>query len=326
MDLPQLSAPKARPLHVLGALLIVYFVWGSTYLGIRIAQETLPPFFQAGTRYLGAGILAYGGAILAGAARPSREHWLDAGIIGALLLLGGNGVVSWAERLVPSSIAALMIATAPMWMLVMGMVGRERVRPSVVTLAGLLLGFVGIGVLVWPSAGAGALNVLGLAALALAAFFWALGSIRSRHARVPASPLLAVAMQMIVGGGVLVLVSGLVGEWARLDPARISSRSAFSMGYLVLIGSVLGYSAYIWLLKNADPVLVSTYAFVNPVVAVFLGWLLANEPITTRTLWATMIIVLSVFVLTLNQPEPGAQPSNRKEDLPCMKRRDSSVV
>jgi drug/metabolite transporter (DMT)-like permease len=294
--------PKANRIAVMGALLIVYLFWGGTYLGIRIAVQTIPPFLMAGTRFLVAGVAVYLFAILKGAARPTREHWLDAGIVGGLLLLGGNGVVSWAEQLVPSSIAALLIATVPLWMILLGLLDRRTPKPDAVTLAGVLLGFLGIAVLVLPSGtGPGQVNLVGILALLAAAFFWSLGSIYSRKARQPGSPLLSVGMQMIVGGLLLLVASGLCGEWARLEVSRISARSLLGMGYLVLFGSIVAYNAFIWLLKNADPTWVSTYAFVNPIVAVFLGWLLANEQLTTRSIWATAIIVLSVVIITVNR-------------------------
>jgi drug/metabolite transporter (DMT)-like permease len=295
------SLPKVKPIYRLGALLIVYVVWGGTYLGMRVAVETIPPFLMAGTRFLIAGTAVYLYAFLRGAVRPRKEHWIDAGIVGGLLLLGGNGLVSWSEQRVASGVAALLIATVPLWMLLLALLGRERRLPHALTLGGILLGFAGIIVLVWPASGAGHMDPLGLGVLLAAAFFWALGSLYSRRARLPGSPLMAVGMQMIVGGALLVLAAGPCGEWARLDVARISLRSLAGMGYLILFGSVIAYNAFIWLLKNADPTWVSTYAFVNPVVAVFLGWLLANEHLTTRSLWATGIIVLSVMVITLRK-------------------------
>ena len=294
--------PKASRIAIIGALLIVYLFWGGTYLGIRIAVQTIPPFLMAGTRFLIAGVAVYLFAILKGATRPTREHWLDAGIVGGLLLLGGNGIVSWAEQLVPSSIAALLIATVPLWMILLGLLDRRNPKPDAVTLAGVLLGFVGIAVLVLPSGtGPGQVKLVGILALLAAAFFWSLGSIYSRKARLPGSPLLSVGMQMIVGGLLLLMTSGLCGEWARLEVARISVRSLLGMGYLVLFGSIVAYNAFIWLLKNADPTWVSTYAFVNPIVAVFLVWLLANEQLTARSVWATAIIILSVVIITVSK-------------------------
>jgi len=288
--------------YSIGALLIVYFVWGSTYLGIRIAVQTIPPFLMAGTRFLIAGLAVYLYSRLRGAARPRKEHWIDAGIVGALLLVGGNGIVSWAEQLVSSSIAALLLATMPFWMILMGLLGKGGRRPSAVVAGAVGLGFVGIAVLVLPSgSGVGPVSLVGVAALLGSSFFWALGSMYSRRARLPGSPLLAVGMQMLVAGALLIVTSGLCGEWSRFHLAQVSAPSVFSLGYLVLFGSIIAYSAYIWLLRNADHTLVSTYAFVNPIVAVFLGWLLAGEQLTPRSLCATGIIVLSVVIITISK-------------------------
>jgi drug/metabolite transporter (DMT)-like permease len=291
-----------KKLYTIGALLIVYIFWGATYLAIRFAVQTIPPFLMAGTRFLVAGLAVYLYARLTGAARPRREHWLDAGLVGAMLLLGGNGLVSWAEQLVDSSIAALLIATVPLWMILMGMLGRGGRRPSPVVIGAIALGFVGIGILVQPAApGAVRISPVGIGALLAGAFFWALGSLFSRRARLPEAPLLAVGMQMLVGGALLVLTAGLCGEWSRFAPGQVSALSLTGMGYLILFGSIVGYSAYIWLLKNADPTWVSTYAFVNPIVAVFLGWLLAHERLTARSVWATAVIILSVVVITVHK-------------------------
>ena len=290
-----------KRLYSLGALLIVYFFWGGTYLGIRFAVQTIPPFLMAGTRFLIAGSAVYLYARMRGAAKPKREHWIDAGIVGALLLLGGNGIVSWAEQLVSSSIAALLIATVPLWMILLGLFAKDTRRPNGVVCAAVVLGFLGITILVLPSSGIGRISLTGVAALLIASLFWSLGSMYSRRARLPGSPLLAVGMQMLVGGALMVVGSGLGGEWSRFHPAQVSARSLFGMGYLVLFGSIIAYNAYIWLLKNADPTWVSTYAFVNPIVAVFLGWLMAGEQLTARSVWATAIIVLSVVIITINK-------------------------
>jgi len=288
-------------IKVLAALLAVYVFWGGTYLGIRFAVETLPPFLMAGVRFLTAGLAVFSYCLVKGKERPTRAHWRDAGIVAALLLLGGNGLVTWSEQRVPSSIAALLVATVPLWMILLGSTAKDAPRPSRVTLAGILLGFAGIVVLVAPTGAGGRLDLLGIGALLVASCLWSLGSLYSRRARVPASPLLSVSLQMIAGGALMLLAGTLFGEWARVDVARISARSLWGMGYLVLFGSILAYNCYIWVLKHADPVWVSTYAFVNPLVAVFLGWLLANEQLTTRSVWATAIILLAVVIITVDK-------------------------
>jgi len=297
---PVQRTPKVQSIHSLLALLIVYFFWGGTYLGIRVAVRTIPPFLMAGTRFLVAGTAVYGYARLRVAGRPTRDHWLSAGLVGALLLVGGNGLVSWAEQLVPSGIAALLVATVPLWMILLGLLDRRAPRPGLVVFAGVLLGFIGVGVLVLPSgSGPDRVSPLGVAALLAGAVFWAWGSLRSRTARLPASPLLANGMQMIAGGALLVAAGIGSGEGARLHPADISLASLLGLGYLISFGSIVAYNAYLWLLKNADPTWVSTYAFVNPIVAVFLGWLVASERFAPRALLATAIIVLAVVTITV---------------------------
>ncbi|MGA2082903.1 MAG: EamA family transporter [Holophaga sp.] len=309
-----------KRLITLTALLIVYFLWGGTYLGIRLAVATIPPYLMAGTRFLLAGSLVYLYARLTGAEPPLRAHWIDGGIAGGLLLLGGNGLICWSEQLVPSGIAALLVATVPLWMILLGLLGKDRRWPGIVVLVGILLGFSGIGLLVLPAGGAsGRVNPAGIAALVVASFLWSLGSLSSRRARVPASPLLAVSLQMIVGGALMLLASGLLGEWPRLVLARVTLKSVLGMGYLVLFGSIIAYSAYIWLLKNADPTWVSTYAFVNPIVAVFVGWLIAGERLTTHSLWATVVILLSVVIITV-QKNREANAIRRSAGSPgCLK-------
>ena len=305
---PASQHPKVRPILTLLALLIVYFFWGGTYLGIRLAVRTIPAFLMAGTRFLVAGTAVYAYARLRGAQRPTRDHWLSAGLVGVLLLVGGNGLVSWAEQLVPSGIAALLVATVPLWMILLGLLDRRNPRPSLVVFGGVLLGFIGVGVLVLPSgSGPDRVSPLGVAALLAGAVFWAWGSLRSRTAKLPASPLLANGMQMIVGGALLVLAGLGSGEGSRLHFASISMESLLGLGYLISFGSIVAYNAYIWLLKHADPTWVSTYAFVNPIVAVFLGWLIAHERFAPRALLATAIIVLAVVIITVTKNlEAGA--------------------
>ena len=302
MSAPPPAGPtrSANRLLALAALLIVYVFWGGTYLGIRLAVRTIPPFLMAGSRFLVAGTLVYAYARLRGAKRPSACHWLNAGMVGALLLVGGNGLVSWAEQLVPSGIAALLVATVPLWMILIGLLEPHGRRPAPVALFGVLLGFAGVAVLVLPSnAGADRISPVGFGALLVGALFWALGSLRSRAVSLPASPLLANGMQMIIGGALLVALGLATGEGRRLHPAQVSLESLLGLGYLVTFGSIVAYNAYLWLLKNADPTWVSTYAFVNPIVAVLLGWLVAEERLAPRALLASAIIVLAVVIITL---------------------------
>jgi drug/metabolite transporter (DMT)-like permease len=289
-----------RCLKLAAAFAAVYVVWGSTYLAIRVAIETIPPFAMAGVRFVLAGGLLYGWQRLRGTPAPLRIHWRSAAIIGALLLLGGNGGVTWAEQEVPSGLAALIIATVPIWVVVFGALRPGTPRPNRRTLVGVLLGLVGITLLVGPSnlAVNQQIRTISYVVLLLAPVSWALGSLYSRGARLPASQLQATGMEMLLGGGLLLLAATVTGEWARLDVSAISLRSAVAFLYLVFIGAIIGFTAYIWLLKNTTPAKATTYAYVNPVVAVFLGWAILSEPVTPAMLAAMVIILFSVALIS----------------------------
>ena len=297
---------------LIAAFAAIYIIWGSTYLAIRFALETLPPFLMAGARFLTAGAILYGVLITRGAEHPTRRNWRDGFIVGAFLLLGGNGGVVWAEQYVVSGIAALLVATMPIWMVLFDWLRGTGPRPAPRTTAGIGLGFLGLIVLVGPQTlGSGGVPLIPGLALILASVSWAWGSLYSRGAVQPSSPMMATAVQM-AGGGILLLVAGLLsGELAELDLGAVSLRSALALLYLLLAGSIIGYSAYIWLLRHATPAHVSTYAYVNPVVAVFLGWLLASEPVTPRLLLAAAVIVggVAVIVTVRGQRVPGRRPA-----------------
>jgi drug/metabolite transporter (DMT)-like permease len=305
---------SASSLSIWGAMLAVYIVWGSTYLAIRFAIETLPPFLMASTRFLIAGSILYAFRRLRGDAAPTRVEWRSAAIVGVLLLVSGNGGVVWAEQFVESGVAALLVGSAPLWMVLLDVLRPAQAhlarrstdkRSRLLTTAGVVLGFLGIGLLVSPSSLtglAGEIDPIGSVVLTLAAFSWATGSLYSRGARLPCSPLLGTGMEMLVGGAGLLLLGTLVGEWGRVDLSTVSARSLLSLGYLIIFGSLVGFAAYTWLLRVAPTALVSTYAYVNPLVAILLGNLLAQEPLSARVLIATAIILGAVAVITLNQP------------------------
>ncbi len=296
-DAPPPTAPS-RTLVVL-AFLAIYVLWGSTYLAIRVAVKTLPPFGMAATRFLVAGTLLGAWTLLRGKfERPTLVHWRSAAIVGFLLLVGGNGCVVLAETRVESGVAALLIATTPLWMISIHALAPGGTRPRMAEIAGLVLGFAGVWVLVDPSVGR-AVDPLGTVLLVIATVCWASGSLYSRHAPLPKSPLVATSMEMLAGGAILLVVSLVRGEWAAVDPARFSAASIASLGYLVVCGSLLGFTAYIWLLRVSTPAKVATYAYVNPVVAVTLGWAVLSEPITTDTFLATALIVAAVVLTTL---------------------------
>ncbi|MCG8642256.1 MAG: EamA family transporter, partial [Desulfobacterales bacterium] len=268
---------KRNQVYIIIALISLYIFWGGTYLGMKIAIETLPPFIMAGIRFLSAGVILYIWARASGAERPKKIHWKNAGVIGALLLLGGNGVVAWAEQLIPSGIAALLVATVPLWIIILNWFNKNEEKPNRVIVIGTLLGFIGITVLVLQPGGMTTdteIHWIGIIALLFATLSWSIGSLYSRRANLPESHLLSIAIQMLVGGGLLLVVSFLLGEWSKFSLSNITIRSYIAMGYLILFGSIIAYNAYLWLLKNAEPAWVSTYAFVNPIIAVLLGWVL----------------------------------------------------
>jgi drug/metabolite transporter (DMT)-like permease len=292
------------------AMLVIYTVWGSTYLAIRYAVETIPPFLMAGTRFLLAGAILYIWRRAAGDPAPTPGQWLRASIVGLLLLLGGNGLLSLAEQEVASGIAALIIGSAPLWMTILEAVRPGGVRPNILGILGLLVGFGGISLLVAPSLLNGNPAVshpLGIITLLFAALFWSLGSIYSRHAHLPDSSLLSTGMEMLAGGAGLYLVGTLTGEWHRLVLTGITARSWLSLLYLVLFGSMIGFTAYAWLLRSAPVSLVATYAYVNPLVAILLGSLFARETLTAHVLFSALIIIGSVVLINLSprlKPQP----------------------
>jgi drug/metabolite transporter (DMT)-like permease len=299
------------------ALLVIYSVWGGTYLGIRYAVETIPPFLMAGMRFLLAGGALYTWRRLAGDPAPTPGQWLRAGVVGLLLLLGGNGLVSLAEQNVPSGIAALIIGSVPLWMTTIEALRPDGVRPNPLGLLGLCLGFGGIALLVTPSlldTHLATFHPQGIIILLLAAFFWSVGSIYSRHARLPESSLLSTSMEMLVGSAGLILVGSLTGEWHLLAFANITSRSWLALLYLVLFGSMAGFTAYAWLLRNAPVSLVATYAYVNPVVAILVGSLFAQETLNAHVLISALIIIGSVVLINasprLKLPAPPAVPGD----------------
>ncbi len=287
-------------LQIALAFLAIYTIWGSTYLAIRIAIETIPPFLMAGIRFLIAGAALYLWTRLRGAPTPTRPNWKAAAIIGGLLLLGGNGGVVWAEQYVPSGLTAVLITTVPLWMALLEWKRYDRTRPALPIVFGLILGFAGVVLLVGPEelAGSGAINRVGATVLILASLSWAIGSLYSRKAPLPTSPLQSTAMEMLAGG-LLLSAAGLVSrEWVGFQPSEASFRSLISLAYLVVFGSLAGFTSYIFLLKATTPAKVSTYAYVNPIIAVILGWAIAQEELTPRTLVAAAIIVAAVVVIT----------------------------
>ncbi|MDQ6719002.1 MAG: EamA family transporter [Gemmatimonadota bacterium] len=301
---------KARRLHILIAFASIYTIWGSTYLAIRYADQSLPPFLMAGVRFLISGGILYALSRHRGSPRPPRLHWRNALIAGAFLLVGGNGAVVWAEQTVPSGLTALLVSVLPFWLVLIDWVRPNGNRPRPMVIAGLILGIVGIFVLVNPTASNGntAINLVGAVVLIFGSLSWALGSFYSRDADLPASGIMRTALEMIGGGALLLILSLAVGEPQHFDVQRVTSASWLGLAYLITFGLLIGFTSYIWLLDKVSPALVGTYAFVNPVVAVFLGWAFASEPLSTRTLVAAAIVIGAVALITMARGGPPAEP------------------
>jgi drug/metabolite transporter (DMT)-like permease len=283
------------------ALAAVYIIWGSTYLGIRYAIETLPPFLMAGTRFFTAGAILFAWSIANGDKIRSRSEWLRALALGTLLLLCGNGGVTWAEQYVASGLAALLVATEPLWVVLLNSF-ITRKRPNFKVGLGLLIGLAGVALLVGRGlrdlGALSTMSVVGVVVVILAGFAWASGSVYSNRHPIKASVSLASAMQMIAGGALLLLTGVVRGEATQVNFERVSWTSILALTYLTFFGSLVAFTAYGWLLKNVAPAVSATYAYINPVVAVFLGWLIASEPLTISMLVAAGIIVASVALIT----------------------------
>lgn len=298
-----LEIVSPNPLLVLTALVTVYVIWGSTYLGIRLAIASIPPFFMAGTRYLVAGGAMFLFALVRGAKLPSLVEWRDALIVGACLLLVGNGGVTFAEQYVPSGTAALLVATVPVFLTLFAWSAKLGPRPSAMVCVALLLGLVGAAILSRPGTQPGVapgnqLNwYIGIIVLIVAAAVWAGGSLYSRKAVRPSSAIVGVGIQMICGGALLLLVSISTGEAGRFDWRHVTAESSLAWAYLVVFGAIIAFTAYIWLVRVCSPALVGTYAFVNPVVAVLLGWAIAGEALDNRTISGAAVIVVAVVII-----------------------------
>ncbi len=294
-------------LAILSAFAAVYVVWGSTYLGILFAIQSIPPLLMAGTRYFTAGVIMYVIARMQGAPRSGWVDWCTAAIVGACLLLGGNGGVTLAEQYVPSGLAAVIIATVPINIALLSWMSGVGTRPTPTIWFGLAGGLSGVAILLWPSLNFSAAAEhssagIGMLILLFSAFAWSAGSVYSRKAKNAPSPFLAAGQQMLCGGVLLILCGLGRGELRTFDPARMTALSIWAWVYLVLIGAIVGFTAYIWLLRHCDPAKVATYAYVNPIVAVLLGAAFADERLTLRTVVAATLIIGSVaLVITADQ-------------------------
>jgi drug/metabolite transporter (DMT)-like permease len=287
----------------------IYLIWGSTYLGIRIAVETMPPFLMAGVRFLVAGGIVAAFIAFTKGFRATRKQWRDNAITGGFLCLGGNGLVSWSEQKIPSGIATLIISAGPVFIVLMDWAvhawfkdGRRGTKPAALTFVGLALGIVGLAILVGPdvlATGVGSLDPWRVLGLLAATLLWGVGMLYMRYASGPAEPFTASGIQMLCGSGWLLLASVASGELLHFTPAAITGRSVFAWSYLVVFGSLIGFSTFTWLMKHSTPARVSTYAYVNPVVAVFLGWFVLHEPVSPRIFVAAGVIIAGVAVITI---------------------------
>jgi len=294
------------------ALLALYIVWGSTYLAIRFAVETIPPFFHASLRFLISGAILYIWRRAAGDGKPTLGNWKSTAIVGTFLLLGGNGLVGLAEKSVPSGIAALLITTSPFWLVLFESLRAGGNRPNLLSIVGLLIGFSGVFLLIGPTEFAGAqhqFDSFGVTLLLIAPVLWSLGSIYARGADMPKSTLMSTGMQMLAGSVSLFIVSVMTGELNGFSLGQVSMDSWWALIYLITFGSLVGFVAYGWLLQNAPVSLFSTYAYVNPVVAVLLGSIFADEVLNARIAVASAIIIGSVvFINYARQAKVKTEP------------------
>ncbi len=299
--------------RIIVAFAALYLVWGSTYLGIRFAIESIPPFLMAGARFLLAGIIMFAIAWSQGACKSSWANWRVSLVVGACLLLAGNGGVTISEQYIDTGLAALIVAIVPIYIVILGWATGITPRPAPIIWLGLVGGFVGVGVLLGPAlrfpSNGGRHPATGMLILLVSSFIWSAGSLYSRTAKHAASPFLTAAQQMLCGGLLLLLTGIVIGETRRFHPSSVSILSLGAFIYLVIIGAVVGYTAYIWLLRHCDPAKVATYAYVNPIVAVLLGAVFAGETVTLRVLVAAALIIGSVAIVnTAQQLKARAEP------------------
>ena len=290
----------SRPsrLSLFGAFAAIYFIWGSTYLAIRFGVTAIPPFLMAGVRFLVGGLVFFTFATLRGTRRPTARDWLTTGIIGALMAAGGNGLVSWALQTVQSGIGALLVSLVPFWVVLADWLLPPSRRPSSRALIGLVLGFGGVALLIYPTELGGLRQVdpIGASTIVLASLLWASGSIYSRRAPQPSSQALSSGMQMLGGGAVLMVLSALTGEFSQISWTAVSYNAIGAWVYVTVFGSV-AYGSYLWLLKASTPAKAATYAYVNPVIALWLGYLVGDEMLSAWTMGCSAVIVAAVLLV-----------------------------
>ncbi len=307
---------SASPLAAWAGIVVLYFVWGSTYLGIRVCVESIPPFVMGGMRFIVAGAILVPGVIVASrgrVARPTPGQLRDAAIVGSFLLGGGMGLVAWGEQTVASGVAALLIALMPMWVGLFSLaLFRDRMPRRAVV--GTVIGLGGVAVLAGPALGGGGSEATGILALLVSPMCWATGSLyATRRAVLPKPALLATGIEMLAGGVLMLLIALVVGEWGVFDPAAVAPVAWLGLAYLIVVGSLVGYVTYSWLLGVAPLGRITTYAYVNPIVAVVLGWLLLGEAVTAQTIAAAVVIVAGVALIVSATGRHGPTTTGRTE-------------
>ena len=315
-----MAAP--RKIQIIANFAALYVIWGSTYLGILFAIQSIPPFLMAGSRFLIAGLIMFAIARTQGPLRSTWAEWRTALIVGALLLLGGNGGVTISEKFIETGLASLIVATVPIYITLLGWLFGMTPRPHGIIWVGLAGGFVGVGILLGPalrfSGGGNRHPLIGMSILLVGSFLWSAGSLYSRKLKHSTSPFFGAAQQMFCGGVLLMLLGLFLGEAKQFHPQNISALSLGAFAYLVFIGAIVGYTAYFWLLRHCDPAKVATYAYVNPIVAVLLGALFAHETVTLRTLIAAALIIGSVaLIITVQQLSKPMPPITAAIETEC---------
>jgi drug/metabolite transporter (DMT)-like permease len=304
-DRGEVGVGYPAPIKIVLAFTAIYLIWGTTYLAIRYAIEGFPTFFMGGLRFVIAGAVLYAIARRRGASRPDRRHWRSAAVIGAFLMLGGQGGVAWAEETLPSGLTAVLIATMPLWIVLLSALLLGHSPPGLIRTGGLILGFGGVLLLVAPWQEVRDLDPWGVAKALGAAVSWTMGSLYSLRARLPASGSLATAMEMLAGGVLLFLVGSATGEWGELAQREVTLTSLAALAHLIILGSLVALTAYMWLLQKVSPAQVSTYTYVNPVVALLLGWVVAGEVLNLRMVSAAVVILAAVILVTIGRALEG---------------------
>jgi drug/metabolite transporter (DMT)-like permease len=294
----------------------IYLLWGSTYLAIKIGVETIPPFLLVGLRCLTASLLFFAWGKLVKASGPNSKQWMTASIAGILMIAGGTGFVTWAEKTVPSGLASLLVAMVPFWIVLFDWLRPSGTRPNKVTVIGLLIGFIGITALINPTdiGGFAEIDYFGASLLIFATIFWAGGSIYSRYSDMPESKIVSIGIQLFSGGIFVMIISLLKEDVFTLDWSSISTDSILALIYLIIFGSA-GYAAYVWLIKVVDPSKVATYAYVNPVIALLLGSLLADELISLWTISCSILILGAVIIIVTSKKQETYSPVTTKQEV-----------